>query len=135
MAACFKNDLKKARYLIENGECDVDEVSAEGLSPLLIACSNGNADIANLLLGAGAGVEGSMGTQCLMQAAAHSLSDVAQTLRGLGVHVTYQHCGTVESDAAPMFRCCNRCRCVWYCGSNCAELAWATHQASCNLAI
>jgi ankyrin repeat protein len=135
MAACLKNDMRKAKYLIESGECDVDAVSAEGLSPLLISCSNGNADIANLLLGAGASVEGSLGTQCLMQAAAHCLADIAQTLRGLGVHVSCDHCGTVENDhSIPMFRCCNRCRCVWYCGSNCAGLAWPTHQVSCNRA-
>ena len=47
-------DLKSVESFLSNHEVDLNQVNRTGISPLMVACTNGHVEIAKLLLKKGA---------------------------------------------------------------------------------
>src|ERR1700693_1686527 len=80
--ATFRDDLETVRLLLAAG-ADWKAATREGsITPLLMACTNGNVEIVKALLDAGADVNSanSNGTTALMSAASSGSADTAKLL-------------------------------------------------------
>ena len=74
---------------LDHNPGDVSRITADGWTPLMIAITNGNSDVVNLLLKAGADVNAkrTTGTTALMTAAQYGRADLAKLLLHHGAMV------------------------------------------------
>jgi uncharacterized protein len=101
--AAFRDDLEMAKTLIQAG-ANVRVTTREGeITPLFMACTNGSAAMVELLVKAGADVNGvkANGTTPLMTAAASGSADAVKVLLDHGANVNAKE--TVHGQTALMF--------------------------------
>ena len=87
--AAFKSDVEMVKMLIAAGANARAITREEGLTPLFMACTNGNAQIVDLLLRAGAdpNAANANGTTALMTAAASGSVDAVKVLLDHGADI------------------------------------------------
>ena len=92
--AVLYGDVKTVQTLIANG-ANVNEVDATGMTPLMVAASEGQTAIAQLLVDAGADVQqaGEDGTTALMRAASANRVDIMKQLVAKGADVNAKNKG------------------------------------------
>ncbi len=92
--AVLYGDVKAAQSLIASG-ADVNAFDATGMTPLMIAASEGKTAIAELLIQAGADVKlaGQDGTTALMRAASANRIDILKLLMTKGADVNMKNTG------------------------------------------
>ena len=101
--AAFRDDLEMAKMLVQAG-ANVRATTREGdITPLFMACKNGSAPMVELLINAGADVNGvkSNGTTPLMEAAASGSAEAVKVLLDHGANANAKE--TAHGQTALMF--------------------------------
>ena len=141
--AASKGYLDLAKFLAVEGRGDLEaKTSDDGLTPLLLAASNGHAKVLAALADAGARLDArdargrgagtlAQGNPKVLKALERAAKDADVQLADDAPPASCARCAV----AVPKPKRCGRCKKVVYCSQACQVKHWPAHKSSCGVVL